>query len=66
MPTPDDIEIENLIRWFRQTRASTSFGEVGIVVYLRYGQISTTKRIYTETMRTDGQIEGSRAAEETR
>ncbi|MFA4972474.1 MAG: hypothetical protein WC683_07655 [bacterium] len=55
--------VEDLIAWFRRTVLSVPYGEVGIVAYLRDGQVATIKRIYNETKRIDGQIESSRVRE---
>lgn len=41
--------VEELIAWFRRTLIDTVYGEVGFTVTKHEGQITTTKRIHTET-----------------
>ena len=43
--------IEDLIAWFRRTIHTTAYGEVAIAVYMREGQVATTRRVVNETVR---------------
>jgi len=46
--------VEDLIAWFRRTIHTTAYGEVAIAVYMREGQIATTRRVLNETVRPPG------------